>query len=294
MGARAAVRPVLLLGNKAESAAEFQPGRCSFVGLPLVLTPPHPTSPACPPLATQEGLDIDVLVHGEAERTDMSEHFGERVEWRYPPRKRFEPVQQLVQIFRLQPCSESPHPAPIPHVRCPAGMQLSGMVFTQHGWVQSYGSRYVRPPIIAGDVAFVNAMTVREFKVAQVCGHGDGGRAIIKEAWRPVHCLECWAGHAQPFRYARCCTAAPNPTLGSLVSSLHTSVLSFSRYPALRLAPHVCRRHQDLTPRPVKGMLTGPVTILNWSFPRKDLSRRAQAFQVGGGLGRGASIGDIE
>ncbi|GBF92667.1 hypothetical protein Rsub_05036 [Raphidocelis subcapitata] len=106
----------------------------------------------------QEGLDVDVLVHGEAERTDMSEHFG---------------------------------------------MQLSGMVFTTNGWVQSYGSRYVRPPIIAGDVAFVAPMTVREFKVAQ-----------------------------------------------------------------------------DLTSRPVKGMLTGPVTILNWSFPRKDLSRRAQAFQL--------------
>ena len=41
-----------------------------------------------------------------------------------------------------------------------------------------------------------------------------------------------------------------------------------------------CARSQDLTPRPVKGMLTGPVTILNWSFPRKDISRRAQAFQA--------------
>lgn len=106
----------------------------------------------------QEGLGLDVLVHGEAERTDMSEYFG---------------------------------------------MKLSGMVFTQHGWVQSYGSRYVRPPIIAGNVTFLDPMTVREYKVAQ-----------------------------------------------------------------------------DLTPRPVKGMLTGPVTILNWSFPRKDVSRRAQAFQL--------------
>ena len=49
-------------------------------------------------------------------------------------------------------------------------MQLEGMVFTQAGWVQSYGSRCVRPPIIAGDVAFVQPMTVREFKVAQVRG----------------------------------------------------------------------------------------------------------------------------
>ena len=65
------------------------------------------------------------------------------------------------------------------------------------------GSRYVRPPIIMGDVEFKGPMTVREFKVAQ-----------------------------------------------------------------------------GLTNRPVKGMLTGPVTILNWSFPRKDLSRSGQAFQL--------------
>jgi 5-methyltetrahydropteroyltriglutamate--homocysteine methyltransferase len=82
-------------------------------------------------------------------------------------------------------------------------MQLKGMAYTQHGWVQSYGSRCVRPPVIAGDVEFTRPMTVREFAVAQA-----------------------------------------------------------------------------LTSKPVKGMLTGPVTILNWSFPRKDVSRRAQAYQV--------------
>jgi methionine synthase II (cobalamin-independent) len=77
------------------------------------------------------------------------------------------------------------------------------------GWVQSYGSRYVRPPIITGDVSFLQPMTVREFVVAQ-----------------------------------------------------------------------------QLTAKPVKGMLTGPVTILNWSFPRKDISRAAQAAQLGLALRR--------
>jgi 5-methyltetrahydropteroyltriglutamate--homocysteine methyltransferase len=71
------------------------------------------------------------------------------------------------------------------------------------GWVQSYGSRYVRPPIITGDVTFRKPMTVREYLVAQ-----------------------------------------------------------------------------RLTDKPVKGMLTGPVTILNWSFPRKDVSRAVQAAQL--------------
>ncbi|CAN0400644.1 unnamed protein product, partial [Ectocarpus sp. 12 AP-2014] len=73
------------------------------------------------------------------------------------------------------------------------GQQFEGFAFTSNGWVQSYGSRCVRPPIIHGDVSRPTAMTTREFKVAQ-----------------------------------------------------------------------------ELTPRPVKGMLTGPVTILNWSFPRLD------------------------
>eukprot|EP00877_Chromochloris_zofingiensis_P007127 jgi/Chrzof1/2668/Cz11g24160.t1 len=109
-------------------------------------------------IGVQESLELDVLVHGESERTDMVEYFG---------------------------------------------VSLDGLAFTLNGWVQSYGSRYVRPPLIVGDVQFQKPMTVREFQVAQ-----------------------------------------------------------------------------SLTKRPVKGMLTGPVTILNWSFPRKDISRRAQAFQL--------------
>ncbi|MBW4623930.1 MAG: 5-methyltetrahydropteroyltriglutamate--homocysteine S-methyltransferase [Brasilonema octagenarum HA4186-MV1] len=106
----------------------------------------------------QEELGLDVLVHGEFERTDMVEFFGQ---------------------------------------------QLSGFAFTENGWVQSYGSRYVRPPIIYGDVIRTAPMTVREFKVAQ-----------------------------------------------------------------------------SLTEKPIKGMLTGPVTILNWSYTRTDISRQEQAFQI--------------
>ena len=83
------------------------------------------------------------------------------------------------------------------------GVQMEGFAFTRHGWVQSYGSRYVRPPIIHGEVSRPNPMTVREFIVAQ-----------------------------------------------------------------------------SYTSKPVKGMLTGPVTILNWSFPRKDISRKEQAYQI--------------
>jgi 5-methyltetrahydropteroyltriglutamate--homocysteine methyltransferase len=106
----------------------------------------------------QEEAGLDVLVHGEFERTDMVEFFGQ---------------------------------------------QLSGFAFTEHGWVQSYGSRCVRPPIIYGDVARTGPMTVREFKVAQ-----------------------------------------------------------------------------SLTNKIVKGMLTGPVTMLNWSFPRIDIPRSEQAMQI--------------
>lgn len=106
----------------------------------------------------QEEIGLDVLVHGEFERTDMVEYFGQ---------------------------------------------QLEGFAFTESGWVQSYGSRYVRPPIIYGDVVRTAPITVREFKVAQ-----------------------------------------------------------------------------SLTQKPVKGMLTAPVTILNWSFPRTDISRQEQAFQI--------------
>jgi 5-methyltetrahydropteroyltriglutamate--homocysteine methyltransferase len=99
-------------------------------------------------LARQEDLGLDMLVHGEFERNDMVQYFGER---------------------------------------------LSGFAFTHHGWVQSYGSRCVRPPIIYGDVARPGPMTVR------------------------------WSVYAQ-----------------------------------------------SLTQKPVKGMLTGPVTILKWSFVRDD------------------------
>ncbi|TCT29672.1 methionine synthase (B12-independent) [Providencia alcalifaciens] len=106
----------------------------------------------------QELLDIDVLVHGEAERNDMVEYFGEH---------------------------------------------FDGYVFTQNGWVQSYGSRCVKPPVIIGDISRPEAITVE------------------------------WAKYAQ-----------------------------------------------SLTGKPVKGMLTGPVTILCWSFPREDVSRETIAKQI--------------
>ncbi|MCW3790006.1 5-methyltetrahydropteroyltriglutamate--homocysteine S-methyltransferase [Paenibacillus sp. LS1] len=106
----------------------------------------------------QEEIGIDVLVHGEFERTDMVEFFGEK---------------------------------------------LAGFAFTQFGWVQSYGSRCVKPPIIFGDVAFTGEMTVEETKYAQ-----------------------------------------------------------------------------SQTERPVKGMLTGPITIMNWSFVREDIAREQIAYQL--------------
>lgn len=106
----------------------------------------------------QEEIGLDVLVHGEFERTDMVEFFGEK---------------------------------------------LGGFAFTQFGWVQSYGSRCVKPPVIFGDVAFEQPMTVEETKYAQ-----------------------------------------------------------------------------SKTSRPVKGMLTGPITIMNWSFVREDISREQIAYQL--------------
>lgn len=106
----------------------------------------------------QERLGLDVLVHGEAERNDMVEYFGEN---------------------------------------------LDGFAFTQNGWVQSYGSRCVKPPVIIGDVSRPEAITVE------------------------------WAKYAQ-----------------------------------------------SLTDKPVKGMLTGPVTILCWSFPREDVPRETIARQI--------------
>jgi len=106
----------------------------------------------------QEEIGIDVLVHGEFERNDMVEYFGERLE---------------------------------------------GFVFTQNGWVQSYGSRCVKPPVIFGDVCRPNPMTV------------------------------FWSKYAQA-----------------------------------------------LTKKPVKGMLTGPVTILQWSFVRNDQPRSQTCTQI--------------
>lgn len=106
----------------------------------------------------QESIDLDVLVHGEFERNDMVEYFGE---------------------------------------------QLEGFAFSTNGWVQSYGSRCVKPPLLYGDVSRPHPMTVE------------------------------WSVFAQ-----------------------------------------------SLTTRPMKGMLTGPVTILNWSFVRDDQPRSLTATQI--------------
>jgi 5-methyltetrahydropteroyltriglutamate--homocysteine methyltransferase len=106
----------------------------------------------------QEQIGLDVLVHGEFERNDMVEYFGE---------------------------------------------QLDGFAFTGNGWVQSYGSRCVKPPVIYGDVSRPAPMTVR------------------------------WSQYAQ-----------------------------------------------SLTERPLKGMLTGPVTVLQWSFVRDDQSRADTCTQI--------------
>ncbi len=106
----------------------------------------------------QEEIGLDVLIHGEFERNDMVEFFGEK---------------------------------------------LAGFAFTQYAWVQSYGSRCVKPPIIHGDISLTEPMTVKEIAYAQ-----------------------------------------------------------------------------SLTDKPVKGMLTGPITILNWSFVRDDISRFAVTKQI--------------
>lgn len=107
----------------------------------------------------QEQIGLDVLVHGEFERNDMVEYFGE----------------------------------------C-----LDGFIFTEKAWVQSYGTRCVKPPVIWGDVSRAKPMTTE------------------------------WSKYAQ-----------------------------------------------SLTDKPMKGMLTGPVTILNWSFPREDISIKESALQIG-------------
>ena len=106
----------------------------------------------------QEELDLDVFVHGEPERNDMVQYFGER---------------------------------------------LDGYAFTQNGWVQSYGSRCVRPPIVVGDISRPAPMTVKESKYAA-----------------------------------------------------------------------------SISKRPMKGMLTGPITCLRWSFPRDDVHQSVQAQQL--------------
>lgn len=95
------------------------------------------------------------------------------------------------------------------------GLLLEGFAFTENAWVQSYGSRYVRPPIIHDDVRRLSPMTLREFKVAQ-----------------------------------------------------------------------------SLTERPVKGMLTGPVTMLNWAFARNDVPRSTTAFQLA--LALREEVSDLE
>ncbi|MCM1220874.1 MAG: 5-methyltetrahydropteroyltriglutamate--homocysteine S-methyltransferase [Lachnospiraceae bacterium] len=106
----------------------------------------------------QEEIGLDVLVHGEFERNDMVEYFGE----------------------------------------C-----LDGYIFTEKAWVQSYGTRCVKPPVVWGDISRAKPMTVK------------------------------WSAYAQ-----------------------------------------------SLTDKLMKGMLTGPVTILNWSFPREDISLKESAYQI--------------
>lgn len=113
-------------------------------------------------IALQEEIGIDVLVHGEFERNDMVEYFGEN---------------------------------------------LDGYIFTQNAWVQSYGTRCVKPPVVWGDVSRRNPITVEWSKFAQSCADKN-------------------------------------------------------------------------SKKPVKGMLTGPVTILNWSFPREDISLKESAYQI--------------
>jgi 5-methyltetrahydropteroyltriglutamate--homocysteine methyltransferase len=121
-------------------------------------------------IALQEKLGLDVLVHGEFERNDMVEYFGDH---------------------------------------------LDGYVFTENGWVQSYGTRCVKPPVIWSDVSRREPITIP------------------------------WSVYAQ-----------------------------------------------SCTKKPVKGMLTGPVTILNWSFPRDDISLKEQAFQLA--LAIRAEVLDLE
>lgn len=140
-------------GEIRHARSEYKAGRLDEAGYQAAMRAEIERS-----VNEQEALGLDVFVHGEAERNDMVEYFGE---------------------------------------------QLEGYAFTQFGWVQSYGSRCVKPPVLFGDISRPKAMTV---------------------AWT---------------RYA-----------------------------------------QSLTDKPMKGMLTGPVTILNWSFVRDDQPRSVSCKQL--------------
>ncbi|KIF83728.1 5-methyltetrahydropteroyltriglutamate--homocysteine S-methyltransferase [Noviherbaspirillum autotrophicum] len=151
--------PTTTIGSFPQTAeirharSEFKAGRLDASGYQAAMQAEIARS-----VREQEALDLDVLVHGEAERNDMVEYFGE---------------------------------------------QLEGYAFSQFGWVQSYGSRCVKPPILFGDISRPKAMTVE------------------------------WITYAQ-----------------------------------------------SLTKKPMKGMLTGPVTILNWSFVRDDQPRSESCKQL--------------
>jgi 5-methyltetrahydropteroyltriglutamate--homocysteine methyltransferase len=151
--------PTTTIGSFPQTAdirharSEFKAGRLDAAGYQAAMQAEIARS-----IQEQEALGLDVLVHGEAERNDMVEYFGE---------------------------------------------QLDGYAFSQFGWVQSYGSRCVKPPILFGDISRPQAMTVDWIKYAQ-----------------------------------------------------------------------------SLTSKPMKGMLTGPVTILNWSFVRDDQPRSVSCYQL--------------
>jgi 5-methyltetrahydropteroyltriglutamate--homocysteine methyltransferase len=151
--------PTTTIGSFPQTAeirharSQFKAGRLDAAGYKAAMQAEIARS-----VREQEALGLDVLVHGEAERNDMVEYFGE---------------------------------------------QLEGYAFSQFGWVQSYGSRCVKPPILFGDISRPQAMTVE------------------------------WITYAQ-----------------------------------------------SLAKKPMKGMLTGPVTILNWSFVRDDQPRSASCKQL--------------
>ncbi len=153
------VYPTTTIGSFPQTAdirharSEFKAGRLEASGYQAAMHAEIARS-----VREQEALGLDILVHGEAERNDMVEYFGE---------------------------------------------QLEGYVFSQFGWVQSYGSRCVKPPILLGDIHRPRPMTVE------------------------------WTTYAQ-----------------------------------------------SLTEKPMKGMLTGPVTLLNWSFVRDDQPRSISCKQL--------------